>query len=122
MRLSSALEEILLVERAASDEIEHLSSLRVFPTVELASIRKDIKSLKDIQEGGGKGDSEFLAENLSHIELEQKFCNRKFTALKTRRLEEEELRAVQMKKLAKLKAMDEAQAKDPANFKNQIRR
>lgn len=58
-------------------------------------------------------------ELLNILLAENKLCERKFAMLNNRRQEEEERRAIVMKKLAKLKAVNESQAKDPANFRNQ---
>ena len=39
--------------------------------------------------------------------------------LRNRRQEEEDKRIMYMKKMAKIKAMQEAEQRDPANFRNQ---
>ncbi len=59
-------------------------------------------------------------ENLVAIlEEESKLCERKLQMLSQRREFEEESRLHLMRKMAKLKAMEDTQAKDPNNFKNQ---
>jgi len=44
------LSAMLLTERAITKEIALLMELKVYPTMELAMIRKDIKSFKDHQD------------------------------------------------------------------------
>ncbi len=59
-------------------------------------------------------------DNLMTILLEEnKLCDKKLMLLNIRREAEEEARLAYMKKMAKLKAAEDNQSKDPSNFKNQ---
>lgn len=53
------------------------------------------------------------------LSAENKLCERKLLMMGSRRQEEEERRVLYMKKLARVKAQDDTQARDPANFRNQ---
>ena len=55
------------------------------------------------------------------LSAENKLCERKLLMMGSRRQEEEERRALFMKKIARAKAMEDNQARDPANFRNQLR-
>lgn len=62
-------------------------------------------------------------ENLVAIlEEESKLCERKLQILSQRREFEEESRLHALRKVAKMKALEDVQAKDPNNFKNQSSR
>jgi len=50
---------------------------------------------------------------------ENKLCERKLNIFNTKRLDEENKKINFMRKIAKLKQLEEAQSLDPANFKNQ---
>lgn len=59
-------------------------------------------------------------ENLiSILSEESRLCDKKFMLLNSRREAEEEARLMYMKKMAKMKAAEDNQSKDPHNFKNQ---
>lgn len=53
------------------------------------------------------------------LSAENKLCERKLLLMACRRQEEEERRALYLKKLARAKAVEDTQARDPANFRNQ---
>lgn len=53
------------------------------------------------------------------LSAENKLCERKLLMMASRRQEEEERRVLYMKKLARAKAQDDSQTRDPANFRNQ---
>ena len=55
------------------------------------------------------------------IKTEQTIVERKYNVLATRRNEEQEARAAYIRKIARVKAVEDAQAKDPSNFRNQKR-
>lgn len=56
------------------------------------------------------------------LNLETRLCERKLSVLRMRRQEEEDRKNVQLRKLAKLKEMEDKQSRDPANFRNQANR
>eukprot|EP01041_Mallomonas_annulata_P003005 gene3005-5888_t len=97
------------LEKLISTEFKYISDLNIFPSAELAIIRKEIKNFKEI------------AMNDNNAEFEIRLCEKKLAVIRARRQEEQSSRAVAQKKLMKAKALEEAQAKDPANFKNQRR-
>jgi hypothetical protein len=141
------LDAILLTEKTIQRELELLHELNAYPSAELAIIRKDIKTFKDQQElvltraadmhnSGGGGDDEggngagaggggeSMPTNgyddlVAILSAENKLCERKLLMLASRRQEEEERRALYMKKIMRSKALEENQARDPANFRNQ---
>lgn len=53
------------------------------------------------------------------LTAENRLCERKLLMFGNRRQEEEDRRVVYMKKMARAKALQDAQERDPANFKNQ---
>ena len=53
------------------------------------------------------------------LSIENKLCEHKLLLLNTRKQEEEEKRIIYMKKLARARAVEDNQARDPANFRNQ---
>ena len=53
------------------------------------------------------------------LSAENKLCERKLLMMGSRRQEEEERRVLYLKKLARAKAQDDNQARDPASFRNQ---
>jgi len=53
------------------------------------------------------------------LSAENKLCERKLLMMGSRRQEEEERRVLYLKKLARAKAQDDSQTRDPANFRNQ---
>jgi hypothetical protein len=157
------LDAILLTEKTLTQELELLSELRVFPSAELALVRKEVKAFKDHQEqvlsksatdagasvGGGQraapggalsgpgatGEVEEGAnpgagagglgtgydDLVAILSAESKLCERKLLMLGRRRQEEEDRRVLLGKKVARARALEEAQARDPANFRNQQR-
>ena len=60
-------------------------------------------------------------EGDASLEAELSLCDRKLAVLRTRRLDAEDARAQHKKKAAKLKMLQDTQAKDPSNFGNQTR-
>ena len=56
---------------------------------------------------------------ISILTSENKLCERKLTIFNNKRLEEENKKMIIMRKIAKIKQLDEAQSLDPANFRNQ---
>jgi hypothetical protein len=123
---------ILSTEREIYQELEILASLKIFPAPELFVIRKETKHFRETQ---GRIMSDYSAGNAEDTELdsdgnklgdasleaELSLCDRKLAVFRTRRLDAEEARSQHKKKAAKLKMLQESQAKDPSNFGNQTR-
>lgn len=130
------LQMILSTERDIYQELEILASLKIFPAPELFVIRKETKLFRenhgrimsDCNSSGDYAGSERDSEpgtggagGDASLEAELSLCDRKLAVLRTRRLDAEEARAQLKKKSAKLKMLQETQAKDPSNFGNQTR-
>lgn len=150
---------MLATERATTDELRALMEFRIFPTAELAIIRKEVKGFKEFQEecrvavplgtsrhtrgcssgdsSGGSGDAGGIGRSdssssdgnnhalhesmITVANAEQRMSEKKLLVMRARRQEEQEARAQLARKAARLKALEDAQAKDPANFRNQRR-
>lgn len=137
------LQMILTTERDIYQELELLAAMKIFPAPELFVIRKETKHFREthgrimsdassssLQATGGSSSSSAGSEQDSSeqgaggdasLEAELSLCDRKLAVLRTRRLDAEEARAQHRKKTAKLKMLQETQAKDPSNFGNQTR-
>lgn len=126
----SQLQRILEYEMAISSEIRALANEGIFPSFELTLIKKDMKSFRELQEAMENDgthhhtkDELVLDEKLPSVvelrDLEIKLSERKLTLLHTRRQDELEARALYQKKLARAKAAEDSQSKDPLNFRNQ---
>jgi hypothetical protein len=138
---SAALEGILGTETAISDELKRLMDMHVFPGQELTLIKKEVKAFKESFEGaisndatslfsavysehtagpGHKSHSAKVAEEYAAmIVAEAKICDRKFNMLRSRRVEEQDTRQLAARRNARARAVEEVQAKDPANFSQQ---
>ena len=121
------LQMILNTERDIFQELEMLSSMKVFPGPELFVIRKETKHFRETH-GKIMSDSDDLEHDSdgnklgeASLEAELSLCDRRLAVFRTRRLDAEEARAQHRKKLAKMKMLQEQQAKDPSNFGNQTR-
>jgi len=115
--LLSRTDFLLNIERLVSSEYKLMMELCVFPSAELALIRKDMKAFKERDR-----DRDSSAEDeVAAVETEARLCEKKLSIIRARRQEEQAARAAAQKKLAKLKALEESQARDPANFRNQRR-
>lgn len=123
------LANILEVERAVSDELRALVEFRVYPSVELALVRKEMKAFKDYQEeqamhqqhqqlaqaqaskGSSGSSSSVHSRNLALTYqlltntsvTEQKVCEKKLSIIRARRQDEQEARAAYLRKQAKMK-------------------
>jgi len=129
----SALNSILNLECTISNEMQAFCDLKVFPSAELAAIRKEVKMFKEQQdsvlndnaagvESNNNNNQSGYEELMTVLELEKNLCEKKLTMLTTRRQEEEVNKAFLIKKAARLKAFEDLaveQSKDPANFRNQ---
>ena len=109
--------KIQLLEKQVDDEIDQLSRLRVFPSMEYATIRKQFKYLREQHEEGKMSNDSQFPQYLE--DLEYRVTENKLALLRSRRIEEEEARIAHRKKMAKLRQLEESQSKDPANFRNQ---
>jgi hypothetical protein len=110
---------MLELERASSEELEALGRLGVFPSSEVAAVKKRFKFLKEQQDLGKASDDVDFPLYLEDLEL--RVTENKLGLLRACRLQEEESRAAYRKKLAKIKHLEETQSRDPANFRNQRR-
>jgi hypothetical protein len=139
-----ALNAILSSERFVSRELHSLFELAAFPQSELAIVRKEMKLFKEFQqklieenENKSNGDVISAAEgavNLgssltaSHDVLyrilseENKVVQHKLSILSEKRQIEQEARNAYIRKMMKLKALEEAEKSDPRSFKNQYNR
>lgn len=78
-------------------------------------------------QSAGNGSSDDLTSMLNSgyddlvaiLSAENKLCERKLMLMSCRRQEEEERRALYVKKLARAKVQEDNQSRDPANFRNQ---
>eukprot|EP01039_Chlorochromonas_danica_P003333 gene3333-3656_t len=137
------LKAILESEREARAAIGGLRNLHVFPAQEVAIVRKDLRQLRDRQEAvlseHGENETEEMESRgqkvtkglsvdpvsetydplLVLLREELLLCEKKVSLLHDRRIGEEELRVQQSKRLARLRLIEETQARDPANFRNQ---
>lgn len=157
------LRSILRIERLITSEIQQFASLKIFPSQELALIRKEIKAFKEHQEevmqsneavkvfsnllNDSSANSERktskrmkrdVSGNINHdvlnsmnesydnlvsiLQEEIGLCEQKLILLSKKRENEIEARIIYNKKLAKMKAIEDMQSKDPANFRNQMSR
>ena len=123
--------------------------LQFFPGQELNMIRREVKQFKDQQEqllasanitgeseeGSSKvaskkntaknadnelqGIREGYDSLVSILQEETQLCERKLDILSNRRQAEEESRLQLLRKLAKMKTIEDQQSRDPSNFRNQ---
>lgn len=100
------------MERAITDEFRMFQELGVFPTAELAILRREIKNFKELSEG----------LDISEVsELESRLCEKKLSLIRSKRVEDQNAKSMIQKRALKLKLLEEEQARDPANFRNQKR-
>jgi hypothetical protein len=117
----------LRMERETVIEIDTLGSMGIYPSAELAIIRKDNKALKEaISTELAQQEGEPLQNiDVEKIELayegELSVAEKKLAILRGRRLDEEDSRNLKKKKMARAKQLEESQSRDPLNFKNQSR-
>jgi hypothetical protein len=114
---------ILRAEREITLELHLLQKLKIFPSAELVIIKKESKGFREKQEGTCSeiDDDQSLESNTVLLENELALTERKLSIIRSRRIDEEEMKLVQKKRVAKAKQIDEIQSKDPLNFKNQTR-
>ena len=135
------LDTILDLETTISSELRRLMDMHVFPAQELSLIKKEVKAFKDAFEGaiahdakkeystvfyeataaqGSKSSTAKAAEEYAAmIAAESKVCEKKLHILRVRRGEEQDARQVQARRVARARAVEDSQAKDPANFSQQ---
>lgn len=108
------------LEKQVDEEVEKLARLNIFPSAELATIRKQFRYLHEQQDSRKdcEDDGQF---QLYLRDLELRVTENKLALLRSRRIEDEEARIAYKKKVAKLRQLEESQSKDPANFRNQGR-
>ncbi len=134
----NSLQSILELEKSLTEELQALVEYKVFPSVELQLIKKEVKAFKEYQdqqksevvaEGADSGTKNgnnaikkviTMYQSLANNSLiEQRVCEKKLTIIRSRRHDEQELRNQYLRKMARLKAMEEKESKDPYNFRNQ---
>ena len=109
--------DILTFERNTTNEITMLTELLVYPSAELALIRKDLKALND-QKQVAIGNANNRERLLDELLAEMKLSEKKNIILNNRRVEEEESRALAERKAMKQRKKEEGQSRDPMNFAN----
>lgn len=121
----NALTYLLDTEKLLTEEICKLMEYRVFPSLELSQIRKEVKLFKDSLEETESQISdisnyskkfEILAFNTVK---ENKLCERKLVLIRQRRSDEHDIRVAALRKISKIKSVEERQRHDPNNFGNQ---
>lgn len=119
------LQVIARVERDVSAELAAfggVDGLRVFPAAEIAQMRRDVRAFKELQEqvlrdpGAQAAQQSDQAQLLAVLGEEARLSERKLQLLRARRLNEEEARAVLLRRAQRQRQLEEAQARDPANF------
>ena len=135
------LETILDIETTISSELRRLKEMHVFPAQELSLIKKEVKVFKESFEGaiahdakkeysavyyeatavqGSKSSTAKAAEEYAAmIAAESKVCEKKLHILRMRRGEEQDARQAQARRIARARAVEDSQARDPANFSQQ---
>jgi hypothetical protein len=133
------LQQILQIEKEITNEFFLLNKMKIFPSAEIIMIKKETKAYRErwcVENtppvgtggaggggtgGGGGGDpfEEILDPNV--LENELILSERKLSIIRGRRVDEEETRMVQKKRMVKAKQIEETQSKDPLNFRNQTR-
>lgn len=124
----AALQVLQLIARAERDVSAELAAfggadgLRVFPAAEIAQMRRDVRAFKELQEQVLRDPSAQAASQSDQAQLlavlgeEARLSERKLQLLRARRLSEEEARAVLHRRAQRQRQLEEAQARDPANF------
>ncbi len=134
----NSLQGILELEKSLTEELNALCEFKVFPSVELQLIKKEVKAFKEYQDqqkcemaaegtdstskNGNTAVKKLITmyQSLANNSLiEQRVCEKKLSIVRSRRQDEQELRNQYLRKMARLKAMEEKEAKDPYNFRNQ---
>jgi hypothetical protein len=136
-----AMEGVLNTETAISDELKRMLDLHIFPAQELTVIKKEVKAFKDGFDNAinyeasmpysavyyentaalsGKGAATKITEDyVAMLAAESKLGDRKLSMLRNRRLDEQDNRQANARRVARVRAIEESQAKDPANFSRQ---
>lgn len=115
----------LRLEKETVREFEALASMNVYPSAEIAIIKREAKALRDSVSSDMKSVEGQLVADVESIETayegELSLAEKKLAIVRSRRLDEEESRHVKKKKIARAKQLEESQSRDPLNFKNQSR-
>lgn len=127
-KISTDLRIILINEKKYTEYLQELSRMEVYPSHEVAIVKRDLASLRESKdsalysngaESSRVNDLSIYEADVLSLAMEKSLSIRKL-ALISRRLEEQvEVQSQHRKKLARMKAAEEAQAKDPRNFRNQ---
>ena len=126
------IQRLVQIEKEITLEFHLLSKLKIFPSAELIILKKEMKAFREKNQSGDHssggprgmdGESDQSNELLDHKALENElyFAEKKLSIIRGRRIDEEETRMAQKKRIAKAKQIDEMQSKDPLNFRNQTR-
>ena len=119
------MNNIHAVETMINDELKAMLNFKIYPTSEIAMIRKDIKAFKDFQEEqqanfAQSQDEKNLITTYKVLAItlrnELKVCDKKLSIFRARRNEEVSTREILARKMARAKAVEAEQARDPANF------
>lgn len=127
----AALDSIRSLEQAVSNELRQLLDMRVYPSAELAAIRKEVRGFRDsfFFEDGGAGNNNAGAsergpyltpketeEAIQTTSAELRLAEKKLQILRARRNDEALARDAMQRKAARSKAIEALQMSDPTNF------
>ena len=119
------MNNIHAVESMINEELKAMLDFKIYPTAEISMIRKDIKAFKDFQEEQQANFAQSQEEkNLITtykvlaitLRNELKVCDKKLSIFRARRVEEVSTRDVLARKIARAKAVEAEQQREPANF------
>lgn len=97
------------MECEVSADLKCLADYNIYPSAELALMRKDIKAYKDLEHKvtNAHTEKEWQAEGVLELRAaEYKLCEHKLTAFRARKLEEQDNVALQQRKLARNNAQN----------------
>jgi hypothetical protein len=119
------INNIHTVETMINEELKAMLDFKIYPTSEIAIIRKDIKAFKDFQDEEQASLVQSKTENniISTYKVlaltlrnELKVCDRKLSIFRARRVDEVLNRENIARKIARAKVVEDEQKRDPANF------
>lgn len=121
----SIMNNIHAVETMINEELRAMLDFKIYPTAEIAMIRKDIKAFKDFQEEQQSNFAQSQDEKniittykvlATTLRNELKVCDKKLSVFRARRVDEVSTREVLARKKARKQKEEEAERNDPANF------
>lgn len=119
------INNIHTVETMINEELKAMLDFKIYPTSEIAIIRKDIKAFKDFQDEEQASLVQSKTENniISTYKVlaltlrnELKVCDRKLSIFRARRVDEVLNRENIARRIARAKVVEDEQKHDPANF------